>query len=361
MFLVSSQHFSSAELHSMKSIEGPYQGQYQGNSSSRRSYEEPRLDELGGYGYPQVPPPRYNSISETSVGYSDGYSIGEEDSEPAMYVSDNTVTLPNERPEDYCPRDNTTAVSPLQSHQQYSFEPVSHRDSGRRLESVYLNQNSNFAGTVALTSERELFVSRPPSTYGTHLRQDPQEQYSPLHGLQVVPFQNTQTYTGVYETVVAAGAPAFQQIAQQPHSYEYPDLTTMVNSCQGVVGPLVEATFVDSKVCRICNKRITRDMSRHYRTHQKDKRFVCVFPKQSCGYKNSQFNRRYDFKKHLLNKHFVYDDPEVVKIQTLRDKVVHWGTCPCGQRFLAQNWLDTHILSKDETQRCPLLEETLVE
>lgn len=167
---------------------------------------------------------------------------------------------------------------------------------------------------------------------------------------------------GVGNTAGAPGAPqgppsAPPMGAQRngPAGPPYPDMTTMVNANFNLVVPLVETQFVDYKVCRICNKRITRDMSRHYRIHQLQKRFMCEFPRATCGHKTGQFNRRYDFKKHLLNQHFAYDDPQVKQVHNLRDKLNHWGTCPCGQRFLALHWMDMHILTTDGSFKCPSL------
>lgn len=137
----------------------------------------------------------------------------------------------------------------------------------------------------------------------------------------------------------------------------YPDMTTMVNSNAAIAAPMVETTFVDLKVCNVCGKRITRDMIRHMRTHQAHKRFNCMFPKDSCDHKSGQFNRRYDFKKHLLNKHFDFVNPSVKKVHNLRDKLNDWGYCPCGRQFLSSDWLENHILTDDETKKCPMMTE----
>lgn len=138
---------------------------------------------------------------------------------------------------------------------------------------------------------------------------------------------------------------------------QYPDMTTMVNSNSNIVAPMVETTFIDHKVCNICGRRITRDMTRHMRTHQVNKRFVCDFPKGSCRHRSGQFNRRYDYKKHLLNNHFVFDDQNVKKVHNLKGKLDGWGTCHCGRRFLSSDWLDNHILTEDQACKCPLMYE----
>lgn len=135
----------------------------------------------------------------------------------------------------------------------------------------------------------------------------------------------------------------------------YPDMTTMVNSDTTIAAPMVETTFVDLKKCTVCGKRITRDMIRHMRTHQVDKRFNCMFPREICDHKSGKFNRRYDFKKHLLNKHFNFINPNVRKVHNLRDKLNDWGYCPCGRQFLSDDWLENHILTDDESKKCPMM------
>lgn len=138
---------------------------------------------------------------------------------------------------------------------------------------------------------------------------------------------------------------------------QYPDMTTMVNSNINIIAPMVETTFIDHKVCNVCGRRITRDMTRHMRTHQVVKRFVCDFPKGSCRHRSGQFNRRYDFKKHLLNNHFIFDNQNVKKVHNLKGKLDDWGTCHCGRRFISSDWLDNHILTEDLAYRCPLIYE----
>ncbi|KAG7193860.1 uncharacterized protein KQ657_005058 [Scheffersomyces spartinae] len=135
----------------------------------------------------------------------------------------------------------------------------------------------------------------------------------------------------------------------------YPDITTFVNSNMHIALPIVESTFVDHRICRVCGKRINRDMSRHMRTHQAISRFTCKFPNQ-CRHRSGKFNRPYDFKKHLLNRHFKFDDIQIKRKNNLNEKLDHWGTCLCGTRFLAKDWLDYHILTNDKEQRCSYVE-----
>lgn len=137
---------------------------------------------------------------------------------------------------------------------------------------------------------------------------------------------------------------------------QYPDMTTMVNSNSSMVVPMVESTFVDHRFCNVCGKRITRDMSRHMRTHQSISRFTCKFPKNQCRHKSGRFNRPYDYKKHLLNRHFKFDVGEIKKLHNLSDKLDHWGTCVCGVRFIGKDWLNDHILTDDVNKKCPFIE-----
>lgn len=104
---------------------------------------------------------------------------------------------------------------------------------------------------------------------------------------------------------------------------KYPDMTTLLNSNSNILLPQVENQFVDHKSCTICGKRITRDMSRHMRTHQTESRFSCKFPKTQCRHKLGKFNRPYDYKKHLLNRHFKFDDPYIKRLHNLSDKLYH--------------------------------------
>lgn len=136
----------------------------------------------------------------------------------------------------------------------------------------------------------------------------------------------------------------------------YPDMTTLINSNSGIKVPLVESAFVDNKTCSVCGKKISRDMLRHMRTHQSVARFKCNFLKNQCNHKSRRFNRPYDHKKHLLNRHFRFDNPEVKKLHNLNDKLGHWGTCPCGQRYVAKEWLEKHILTKNADLKCPFVE-----
>jgi hypothetical protein len=110
--------------------------------------------------------------------------------------------------------------------------------------------------------------------------------------------------------------------------------------------------------CHVCGRFFRRDLPRHLRTHQEVARFLCPYPRAHCPHKRGQFNRPYDFKKHLLHGHFVFDDQKTVRsFRDLRSKLAYPGTCVCGMRFRAGEWLDQHVLGGDRP--CPFLEKAI--
>lgn len=131
--------------------------------------------------------------------------------------------------------------------------------------------------------------------------------------------------------------------------------TTMVNLNPEYAAPVVDAVFVDPRLCTVCGRRILRDMARHMRTHQETPRFVCMFHTMGkCTHKLGRFNRPYDFKKHLLNRHFKFDDPKIKQMHNLSDKLDHFGECGCGFKGDGKRWLDDHMLTLKPT-RCSML------
>lgn len=115
---------------------------------------------------------------------------------------------------------------------------------------------------------------------------------------------------------------------------------------------------VKVSICPICDRHITRDYSRHMRIHNEIGRFQCVFPRGTCSHKSGKFNRPYDYKKHLLNVHFRFDDPKIKLAPNLTDKLQVPGTCvACGQRFLGIDWLEKHVLTADAPSRCVELQK----
>lgn len=106
-------------------------------------------------------------------------------------------------------------------------------------------------------------------------------------------------------------------------------------------------------ICHICEKYISRDIRRHLRTHDEVGRFQCVFPKSTCSHKTGYFNRPYDYKKHLLHAHFNFDDPKARTFNNLTEKLPYYGSCnACGQRFVACEWLDHHVLTNANETKC---------
>lgn len=97
--------------------------------------------------------------------------------------------------------------------------------------------------------------------------------------------------------------------------------------------------------CPVCKKYFRRDLPRHLRIHQRVARFVCPYPRDQCSHKRGQFNRPYDYKKHLLHSHFQFDEAKLVRgFRDLKSKLTHYGSCNCGKRFRADKWLDDHVM-----------------
>ncbi len=113
----------------------------------------------------------------------------------------------------------------------------------------------------------------------------------------------------------------------------------------------------DNHICPICNEYLVRDLPRHMRIHEPDGRFKCPFPRHLCRHKRGQFNRKYDFKKHLLHTHFRFDYDKIVnRFKNLNSKLGHEGVCVhCGRRSTGEDWLENHILTSDENKRCKAL------
>lgn len=242
----------------------------------------------------------------------------------------------------------------LQLLQQSSAEDFARSTAGKAtFPDISLETSSNLMYT---TSQQHAPIHHTPIQQ--NMQQPPQHSQllnnTPL--IQRTQFQQQPTsYSAQSTPLQGSMSTPLQQQRQAPVSpvlnlHEYPDMTTMVNSNSNMVLPMVDSAFVDHRICTVCSKRITRDMSRHMRTHQIIPRFQCTFPKLQCNHKSGRFNRPYDFKKHLLNRHFKFDDSEIKKIHNLSDKLNHEGTCPCGMRFISKDWLDEHILTNDRAK-----------
>lgn len=111
-------------------------------------------------------------------------------------------------------------------------------------------------------------------------------------------------------------------------------------------------------ICPICDKHISRDFTRHSRIHNEIGRFQCVFPRSECSHKSGKFNRPYDYKKHLLNVHFTFEDPKTRLAPNLKEKLMVRGHCnACGQHFTGNDWLNEHVLNTDKSKRCSKLQQ----
>lgn len=267
--------------------------------------------------------------------------------------------VPHVSEEPLVPMDNYALQRPPQDYSTYQrlLQP----------SRLYSDAGGSFSSSTSEVSFHHESL-HPPASHATHqpacspqnmqastsLAQSPtrlpigQIRLAPSAGLLLLPLLVLAPLLSTLAGVVTAFRPQL-----------FPDMTSLVNSDSNIAAPLVESTFVDHSRCCICGKRITRDMTRHMRTHQLEKRFNCLFPKSVCPHKSGLFNRRYDFKKHLLNKHFLFDDPSLKRVHNLRDKLHHWGTCPCGHRFISSDWLDNHILTSDPKLRCYHLRPSL--
>jgi hypothetical protein len=131
------------------------------------------------------------------------------------------------------------------------------------------------------------------------------------------------------------------------------------NSGANVVAPSKPKKKRNPKgaVCSVCDKYISRDLTRHMRIHNEIGRFQCVYPKFMCNHKTQYFNRPYDYKKHLLHMHFKFDDPTGKAVNTLTDKLPLEGTClACNKRFIANDWINDHVLTTNLKTRCAYVE-----
>jgi hypothetical protein len=100
--------------------------------------------------------------------------------------------------------------------------------------------------------------------------------------------------------------------------------------------------------CTKCGRYISKDLARHMRVHEAIPRFKCLYPRGQCTHKSGYFNRQYDFKKHLLHCHFSFHDKSVKRYNSLSEKLDHEGRCPCGRILTAREYLNSHVMLKDE-------------
>lgn len=132
-----------------------------------------------------------------------------------------------------------------------------------------------------------------------------------------------------------------------------PSTSVLYNDSEGDKATQRRRAMKGGTVCSICDKYIVRDFSRHLRIHDEVGRFRCIFPPIYCKHKSRKFNRPYDYKKHLLNVHFKFEDSAARLAPNLTEKLQIKGQCSaCGERFVANDWLEQHILTTDLTMKC---------
>lgn len=209
----------------------------------------------------------------------------------------------------------------------------------------------------------------PPATQPPpqDVRDPPALQYSPLMA------PTNQTFMGVYPQQTAqvhysppAPPPAPPVVSQPPPPAPvtstleaYPDLTTYVNMNPNAQVPVVDLVFNDQTTCHICGRLNFMNLKRHLKIHETTPRFKCRFPKLVCNFKTNLYNRSFDFKRHLINKHFKFDVRQVRRITQLLEKMTHPGTCPCRWHGVGKEWLNERILvDENDLRRCPLFNST---
>lgn len=130
------------------------------------------------------------------------------------------------------------------------------------------------------------------------------------------------------------------------HVSAYPDFTTYLNNNPNQPAPTVDAVFMDQITCPTCGRNNFKSLKRHIKIHQSTPRFRCRFPRLICSFKINTYNRAFDFKRHLTNKHFKFDNPEAKRRPGLTSKLECVGSCPCGRRSTARDWLEVHVLGE---------------
>lgn len=337
----------------------------------------------------------YDSIPNNNSYYQ--YSNHHQYSTPALHIHNTLQTVNSEHDKrvDVDPtRNQENSVPQIQFQSQHQFQNIqAHSQQHPPHQHAPSQHQQHYPLPLPHTqhpphNQLSTHVPQPPHQQQTHPlqhhlqphQQQPQQPLQQAH-LQGISHSHRQknivhsaslnqaedSKTGANNYLEIGGSQIFSPLHDQAQVNansiptldvnKYPDITTMVNSNSDIIVPLVESTFVDYKYCSVCGKKITRDMSRHMRTHQTESRFTCAFPKSECRHRTGKFNRPYDFKKHLLNRHFKFDNAEIKKLHNLSDKLHHWGTCPCGLRFLGIDWLDDHILNEAVVKKCPCLQE----
>lgn len=175
-----------------------------------------------------------------------------------------------------------------------------------------------------------------------HLKLD--DKKSPPTPLSNSPSRSPALYKSIsnQSNSSVASVNSFKDVTPTPSNYT----NTNTNSSTK------KKKFPKGSTCSICGKYISRDLSRHLRIHDEIGRFRCVFP-EYCSHKTGKFNRPYDYKKHLLHFHFVFDNKSGKTVNNLTEKLPLMGNCKhCNYRNTAQDWLENHVLTSSLDTKC---------
>lgn len=255
-----------------------------------------------------------------------------------------------------------SAPSPSHFHHHHHDS----RNSVSSTSTTVSNQSASLTATPILGNPYQLAIPQPSSSSSSHRRSTDKRAKSPsatspkLSASNSVTKStkrkprsksvNTSAANSSKTNATSFSAPSSLS-ASSVHDHSYSSSSA---SSSSVTTPGTNQTMEKKYQCQICGKYFRRDLPRHLRTHLEITRFECPFPREICPHKQGQFNRPYDFKKHLLHGHFVFDDQKKVKsFRDLHAKLSYTGTCRCGLRFQAGEWLDEHVL--DGKNRCPYL------
>lgn len=248
------------------------------------------------------------------------------------------------------------------SHNYQNYQGQSQHSQGQ----MYLqNQHQQMQQNQQMQNQQ----IQNPQMQNQQMQQNPQ-MHSQTHGQpQMHPRQGLFTHTQVlpsqrnaedHNTQASVPLPPDVRISPQLARLLRPALERSVS--EPSASPKLDKKSTKKKklkgtVCAVCDRHIGRDFSRHMRIHSEVRRFLCLFPSEYCKHRSRNFNRPYDYKKHLLNTHFTFDEPEIRTAPNLTDKLNVIGLCnSCGRKFLGGEWLDHHILTNDLSQKCPELQ-----
>ncbi|KAL6454028.1 hypothetical protein SBY92_003483 [Candida maltosa Xu316] len=296
----------------------------------------------GGFFSPAINDNSVNHFNKTFEEYLQDANKTSTDYRPPQNTLDTNFT------ELDIPQDNNQLFAPLQLEQTISNEFLSAEDENiLPNDHGYSNDmNSQYLGST--TTSNRVVSGEPPhqqQQYQSDGRYNPpvlQRTVSNQSGHSIVSLGSESTRSTSTNVNVTANSPI------------------MVNTSTSSItsGKPSKKRVSKGAVCTVCDKFISRDIARHMRIHDDVGRFQCVYPKEMCTHRTQNFNRPYDYKKHLLHSHFLFDDPKGKTANTLTDKLPIQGSCSaCGVRFVAGDWLDSHVLTKDKDKRCPYINQ----